>query len=81
MSAVREYVLEALQKEYSFKDGVDVDSINYIEEGYMDSLGLLQFIVELEAEFGIAFTEEELASPEFRRVGALIGMIEAKMQG
>lgn len=78
MSEVREYVLDALQREYTFKAGVDVDSINYIEEGYMDSLGLLQFIVELEDEFGITFTEEELASPEFRKVGSLIALIEEK---
>lgn len=81
MSDVREFVLEALQREYSFKNGVDVDSINYTEEGYMDSLGLLQFIVELEAEFDIVFTEEELASPNFRKVGALIKLIEEKMKG
>ena len=47
----------------------------------MDSLGLLQFIVELEAEFDIVFTEEELASPDFRKVGALIRLIEEKMKG
>ena len=30
MAEVRTYVLDALQREYSFKQGVDVDSINYI---------------------------------------------------
>ena len=44
MAEVRTYVLDALQREYSFKQGVDVDSINYIREGYMDSLGLVRWI-------------------------------------
>lgn len=75
---VREYVLDALQREYSFKDGVDVDSINFIEEGYMDSLGLIQFIVELEDEFGIQFTEDEMNLLDFRRIGGLIELVERK---
>lgn len=78
MSKVREYVLDALQREYSFKEGVDIDKINYVEEGYMDSLGLLRFIGELEDEFSIEFTDEELFSSSFRVVGELISMIEEK---
>lgn len=79
MSKVREYVLDALQREYSFKEGVDIDKINYVEEGYMDSLGLLRFIGELEDEFSIEFTDEELFSSSFRIVGELITMIEDKV--
>lgn len=79
MSKVREYVLDALQREYSFKEGVDIDKINYVEEGYMDSLGLLRFIGELEDEFSIEFTDEELFSSSFRVVGELISMIEEKV--
>ena len=80
MAEVRPFVLEALQREYSFKQGVDVDSVNYIQEGYMDSLGLVQFIAELEGEFGIEFTEEELRSPSFCIVGTLIAMVEDKVK-
>ncbi len=79
MSNVREYVLDALQREYSFKDGVDIDKINYVEEGYMDSLGLLRFIGELEDEFSIEFNDDELFSSSFRVVGELISMIEEKV--
>ncbi len=79
MSKVREYVLDALQREYSFKEGIDIDKINYVEEGYMDSLGLLRFIGELEDEFSIEFTDDELFSSSFRVVGELISMIEEKV--
>ncbi len=79
MSKVREYVLDALQREYSFKEGVDIDKINYVEEGYMDSLGLLRFIGELEDEFSIEFTDDELFSSSFRVVGELISLIEEKV--
>lgn len=81
MSKVREYVLETLQREYDFKEGTDIDFINYVEQGYMDSLGLLRFIGELEDEFSVEFTDEELESNDFRIVGKLIAMIEAKVGG
>ena len=45
----------------------------------MDSLGLLRFIGELEDEFSIEFTDDELFSSSFRVVGELISMIEEKV--
>lgn len=80
MSRVREFILDRLQREYSFRDGTNVDEINFIDEGYMDSLGLLQFIGEMEDEFGIEFTDEELESGSFRIVGELIAMVEKKLE-
>ncbi len=79
MSKVREYILEALQREYSFKEDIEIDKINFIEEGYMDSLGLFQFIAELEDEFQIEFTDEEMSSHEFGVVGSLIKLVEKKI--
>lgn len=81
MNKVREYVLDKLQSEYSFKTGIDIDEINYIEEGYMDSLRLVQFIVELEDEFGIEFSDNEIDSPDFQKVGTLVSLIENKIKG
>ncbi len=78
MKSVREFVLDYLQKEYSFPEGADADSINYIENGYADSIGLLKFVVELEEEFGIEFTDEELSSPGFKVTGELIKLVEKK---
>jgi len=75
---VEDYILEALQREYSFKPGVDVYAIDFIKEGYMNSLAIVQFVVELEDEFGIEFTDDELASPDFKVVGKLIKLVEKK---
>lgn len=80
MTDVREFVLEALQREYTFEEGVNVDEINFVDDGYMDSLGLVQFVAEIEDEFEIEFTEEEMETDEFRTVGTLIKMIENKIQ-
>lgn len=79
MEQVREFILDRLQKEYSFKEGTDIEKINYVEEGYMDSLGLIQFIGELEDEFDIEFSDEEMMEDSFRVVGSLIGLVTKKV--
>ena len=80
MPEVREFIIDRLQREYSFKEGINIDEINYIEEGYMDSIGLIQFIGEVEDEFGIEFTDEELESQSFRIVGEFISLVESKLE-
>lgn len=78
MKTVREFVIDYLQKEYTFPSLADAEAINYIESGYIDSIGLIKFVVELEDEFGIEFTDEELESPDFRTTGGLIKLAEEK---
>lgn len=75
----KEYILNALQREYTFKSGVDVETIDFVEEGYLNSLAIIQFVVELEDEFNIEFSEEELNDPDFRVVGKLVELVEKKV--
>jgi acyl carrier protein len=75
---VKNHVLTALQKKYSLPEDIDIDTFNYIEKGYMDSLGLIQFIAVLEDDFGIEFSDCDLASESFKTIGGLIRIIENK---
>lgn len=77
---VSEYVLGALQKEYTIDKSINLETFNYVENGYVDSLGIIQFVCEIEDEFGITFSDEELAFPSFQIVGELIKLIEKKMK-
>lgn len=76
---IKEYIVEELQKEYSISEDLNIDELDFISKGYISSLGLIQFIVMLEDEFGIEFSDEELGSDDFRKVGTLVAMIERKM--
>lgn len=78
--SVKEYVLSALQEKYSIDDTVNLDTLNYIEEGYVDSFGIFQFVSDLEEEFSIEFSDEEIMSEDFRVVGKLISIVENKLQ-
>ncbi len=76
---VSEFILKLLQKKYSIERDIDIDTLNYVESGYVDSLGIIQFVFEIEDEFGIEFSDEELAAPSFKIVGELIKLIERKV--
>jgi len=80
MKTIRDFVLDYLQKEYTFPNGADVDAINYVESGYIDSLALVKFVIELEDEFEIEFSDGELSSPAFKSVGELIKLVEGKVE-
>lgn len=79
MADVKEFVTEYIQREYTVAEDVDIMTLNYIEAGYIDSMGLIQFIATLEDEFGIAFSDEDMQNPDIRIVGKLIEMITNKM--
>lgn len=79
MTKVEEFILKYIQKKYTIPQDTDVYSLNYIEQGYVDSLGLIKFIVELEDEFQIELTDDELDSSSIKIVGELIKIIERKI--
>lgn len=80
MNKIEEFIVEYIQREYTISEEVDILSLNYMEAGYIDSMGLLQFVATLEDEFGIEFTDEELAGCDIKVVGSLAKMIERKME-
>ena len=78
MKSIRDFIITYLQQEYTFPDE-NIDTINYVEKGYIDSLAILKFVVELEEEFGVEFSDDELSLPDFKMVGGLIRLIELKV--
>ena len=78
MVTAEEFILKYIQKKYTIPEGTDVFSLNYIEQGYIDSLGLIKFIVDLEDEFNIEFTDDDLDSPSIKIIGELIKLVERK---
>lgn len=77
---VSEYILGALQKKYTIDKSINLETLNYVENGYVDSLGIIQFVCEIEDAFGITFSDEEIASSSFQIVGDLILLIERKLE-
>jgi len=79
MSEVQEYIVDYLQREYSLPEDIDYETFNFVENGYVDSMAMIQFIVLLEDEFGIAFSDDELKDCSFRTIGGLTKIVEKKI--
>ena len=78
MNDIKEFIIDYLQREYTI-EAEDIMSLNFVETGYVDSFGLLTFILSLEQEYGIEFSEEELQDPSFKVVGSLIETVAKKV--
>lgn len=80
MDEIRDTILEFIEREYKLPDDVDYDNFDYIANGYVDSMGLVQFVAILEDDFDIEFSKEELFSGEFRTIGGLERLIKEKTE-
>ena len=80
MDRIRNVILEFVEREYMLPNDVDYNTFDLIENGYIDSMGLVQFVAILEDEFDIEFTAEELLSDKFRTVSGLETMIQGKVR-
>lgn len=79
MENVRQFVIDYIEREYQIPADVDQDSFNFVQTGYVDSIGVVQFITILEDEFGVEFTDEELADETYQTVGNMVKLIESKL--
>lgn len=52
-------------------------SCYYLDMGIIDSLGIVEMIMEFEGKYGIYFSEDSLQSYEFQTIGGVINMVES----
>lgn len=77
---VSDFIIKLLQRRHKIEKTENIENLNYVEKGYVDSLGIIKFVAEIEDEFGIEFSDEELASPSFKVLGELIKLVERKIE-
>ena len=77
--SVRQFVLRLIEKKAKLPKDVDVDSFDYIDSGYIDSLGIIRFILEIESKYDIEISDSDMQSSEFRTVGGLVSLINRKI--
>tara|TARA_R110001592_G_scaffold27683_1_gene102024 strand:- start:204 stop:488 length:285 start_codon:yes stop_codon:yes gene_type:complete len=76
---IRAFVLDKVQSKEKLPEMDEIDDLKYIDEGYVDSIGLIKFIVEIETEFDIEIDDDDIASLEFRTIGGLCSLINNKI--
>ena len=61
------------------ESGLEKKDYCYLDEGHVDSIGLIQFILEVEEFFDISFTSQDTNSDQFRNVLGLCQIVEKKL--
>lgn len=72
---VREFFLENAQRPLP-NDELGFMACRYLDEGILDSMGIVLLVTEFEDAFGINFSAEAMQSYEFQTIGGLIGIID-----
>jgi acyl carrier protein len=75
---VRDFVLK--QFPLARKSGVKPED-KWLESGLLDSLGILDLVHFLEAEFSIHVSDEELSPENFQSLTAVVSFVETKQAG
>lgn len=79
MDNIRKFILDFVEREYKLPENVDYEIFDFVAEGFVDSMGLVQFVTILEDEYDIEFSSDELLSNDFKTVGKLEKLIQKKI--
>ena len=79
MEAIQEFVLQLIEKDFLLPEGIDIESFSYIDKGYVDSIGVIKFVLDIESKFEIEISDSDLESTDFRTVGGIVSIINQKV--
>lgn len=74
---MREKIENILQEQIP---GIDLTCVSLIESGYIDSLGLINLISELDIEFDIEISFNDLSVDNFNSVDSIQALVQQKVQ-
>ena len=77
---IKAFIVQLLEKKGTVPYDDSIDDYAFFDNGHIDSLGLMQFLVVIEQEFDIELSEEDIVSKQFRTVSGLTSMIETKLK-
>ena len=79
-------ILEKLEKIFFTEIAVDlgkkslVPDEDLLEQGILDSIGIMKLIVFIEGNFGIQVEDEEIIPENFQSLNSMVAFIGQKMQ-
>jgi D-alanine--poly(phosphoribitol) ligase subunit 2 len=81
MSAEKEWILDWFKRRKGIKEEIDDEELNYFEAGWIDSLGIIELITEIEDCFKIRFSPKDFQDRRFSTIGGLAQIIKEKKDG
>jgi acyl carrier protein len=76
---VREQLHRHVVETFLFDNGDVDDSASLLDEGIIDSMGVLELVLFLEENFGVSVTEREVVPENFDSIDALTAFVEYRL--
>jgi acyl carrier protein len=73
---IKNFIIKHIEKKSKLPKNTDFTTFNYIETGYIDSIGIIKFIVEIEQKFNVQISEDDIMSEKFKTVNGLADIIK-----
>ncbi len=79
MNEITQYLVEQLRQRNGALPEQGLGELDYIEHGYIDSMGIIKFVLDIEQAYGIEVSEDDLQSDAFRTINGLAALIAGKL--
>ena len=79
--AVVAFVVAYLESKERLPTGIDLERFDFIEAGFVDSIGLIRFVAKIESAFGMDFADGDVFDADFRTVGGLADLVLRRWAG
>lgn len=80
IETIKHFIIEELEKKQALPANININEYRFLDEGHIDSLASMTFILRIEDEFNVELTQEDMISEEFRTVGGLSSIINEKLK-
>jgi acyl carrier protein len=78
--SIEHFIISLIEKKSKLPKDCNLAIFDYIESGYVDSMGLIKFIVDIERKFDISILEVDMEDQRFRTIGGLVNIIYQKIE-
>ncbi|MGO1251860.1 MAG: acyl carrier protein [Alcaligenes aquatilis] len=79
MNEITRYLVEQLRQRNAALPEQGLGELDYIEHGYIDSMGVIKFVLDIEQTYSIEVSEDDLQSDAFRTINGLAALIADKL--
>lgn len=76
--AIREQLRDYIVANYLFGSGTVGDDVSLLDEGVLDSMGVLELVLFVEETFDVRIAEYDVVPENFDSIGAIASFIEVK---
>ena len=81
MENIKDFIIAYVEHKGKMPENIDLDAFDFVKSGYIDSIAMFKFVVELEEEFDIEISDEEMMMPQLATIGGLTSFISEKIEG